>query len=34
MSLKRSASYIDSREWLKKTKKKTINLKNNDDKCF
>ena len=33
MSLKRSASYIDSREWLK-NKKKTINLKNNDDKCF
>ena len=33
MSLKRSASYIDSREWIKK-KKKTINLKNNDDKCF
>ena len=33
MSLSRGGSYIDSPEWLK-NKKATINLKNNDDKCF
>ena len=33
ISLKRGGSYIDSPEWLK-NKKTTINLKNNDDKCF
>ena len=33
VSLSRSASYIDSLEWLK-TKKATINPKNNDDRCF
>ena len=32
ISLNRGGSYIDS-EWLK-NKKATINLKNNDDKCF
>ena len=31
--LSRSRPYIDSSEWLK-NKKATINLKNNDDKCF
>ena len=33
MSLNRGGSYIDSPQWLK-NKKATINLKNNDDKCF
>ena len=33
ISLNRGGSYIDSPEWLK-NKKATINLKNNDDKCF
>ena len=33
VSLNRSGSYIDSPEWLK-SKEATINLKNNDDKCF
>ena len=32
-SINRGGSYIDSRKWLK-DKKSTINLKNNDDKCF
>ena len=32
-SLNRGGSYIDSPKWLK-DKKSTINLKNNDDKCF
>ena len=32
ISLSRSASYIDSPEWLK-NKKATINPKNNDNKC-
>ena len=32
-SLSRGGSYIDSPKWLK-TKKATINPKNNDDKCF
>ena len=31
--LSRGGSYIDSPKWLK-TKKATINSKNNDDKCF
>ena len=31
--LSRKRPYIDSSEWLK-NKKATINLKNNDDKCF
>ena len=33
VSLSRGRSYIDSPEWLK-SKKATINPKNNDDKCF
>ena len=33
ISLSRGGSYVDSPEWLK-NKKATINLKNNDDKCF
>ena len=33
ISLNRGGSYIVSPEWLKR-KKATINLKNNDDKCF
>ena len=33
ISLNRGESYIDSPKWLK-NKKATINLKNNDDKCF
>ena len=33
ISLYRDGSYIDSPEWLK-NKKRTINLKNNDDKYF
>ena len=33
ISLNRGKSYIDSPKWLK-NKKTTINLKNNDDKCF
>ena len=33
MSLSRGKSYIDSPEWLK-SKKATINLNNNDNKCF
>ena len=32
-SINRGGSYIDSPKWLK-DKKSTINLKNNDDKCF
>ena len=30
---KRGGSYIDSPDWIKK-KKATMNLKNDDDKCF
>ena len=33
ISLSRGGSYINSPHWLK-NKKATINLKNNDDKCF
>ena len=33
INLNRSGSYIDSPKWLK-DKKSTINLKNNDNKCF
>ena len=33
ISLNRSGSYIDSPKWLK-SKKATINPKNNDNKCF
>ena len=33
ITLSRGESYIDSPEWIK-NKKATINLKNNDDKCF
>ena len=33
ISLNRGGSYIDSPKWLK-NKKATINLKNNDNKCF
>ena len=33
ISLNRGGSYIDSPKWLK-DKKSTINLKNNDNKCF
>ena len=33
ISLNRGGSYIVSPEWLK-TKKATVNPKNNDDKCF
>ena len=33
ISLSRGESYIDFPEWLK-NKKATINLKNNDNKCF
>ena len=33
ISLSRGGSYINSPQWLK-NKKATINLKNNDDKCF
>ena len=33
ISLRRGGSYIDSPQWLK-TKKATINPKNNNDKCF
>ena len=33
VSLKKGGSYIDSPKWLN-NKKATINLKNNDDKCF
>ena len=33
ISLSRGGSYIDSPKWLK-SKNATINLKNNDDKCF
>ena len=33
ISLRRGGSYIDSPKWLK-TKKATINPKNNDDECF
>ena len=33
ISLNRGRSYIDSPTWIK-NKKATINLKNNDDKCF
>ena len=32
-TINRGGSYIDSPKWLK-DKKSTINLKNNDDKCF
>ena len=32
-SINRGGSYIDSPQWLK-NKKSTINVKNNDDKCF
>ena len=32
-SIYRGGTYIDSPKWLK-DKKSTINLKNNDDKCF
>ena len=32
-SINRGGSYIDSPKWLK-DRKSTINLKNNDDKCF
>ena len=31
--LNKGGSYIDSPKWLK-SKKATMNLKNNDDKCF
>ena len=33
ISLSRGRSYIESPEWLK-NEKKTINPKNNEDKCF
>ena len=33
ISLSRGQSYIDSPEW-PKNKKATINLKNNDNRCF
>ena len=33
ISLNRGGSYIDSPRWLK-DRKSTINLQNNDDKCF
>ena len=33
ISLKRGKSYIESPEWLR-SKRATINLQNNDDKCF
>ena len=33
VDLKRSASYIETPDWIKK-KKATINVKNDDDKCF
>ena len=33
IGLKKDGSYIDSPEWLK-SKKATINSKNNDDNCF
>ena len=33
VNFKRSGSYIDSPDWIKK-KKATINPKNTDDKCF
>ena len=33
ISLNRGASYLDSPQWLK-SKKATINPKNNDGKCF
>ena len=33
IGLNRGGSYVNSSEWLK-NKKATINLKNNDDKCF
>ena len=33
VSLSRDGSYIDSSGWLK-NKQKTINPKNNDNKCF
>ena len=33
IGLNRGGSYVDSPKWLK-NKKTTINLKNNDDKCF
>ena len=33
VNFKRSGSYIDSPDWIKK-KKATINPKNRDDKCF
>ena len=31
--MKRSGSYIETPAWIKK-KKATINVKNDDDKCF
>ena len=34
ISLNRPTSYKHSFKWLKKTKKATINPKNNDYKCF
>ena len=33
ISLNRGGSYIESPKWIK-NKKSTINLKNNDNKCF
>ena len=33
ISLSRGGSFIDSPEWIK-NKKATINIRNNDDKCF
>ena len=33
VGLKRSGSYIETPDWIKK-KKATINVKNDDDKCF
>ena len=33
IDLKRSGSYIETSEWIKKTKA-TINYKNKDDRCF
>ena len=33
INLKRSGSYIESLDWIRK-KKATIKLKNKDDKCF
>ena len=33
LSFRRSGSYIDSPDWIKR-EKATINLKNKDEKCF